>query len=140
MTPQEIALVRTSFAAVRPIADQAAALFYERLFTLDPALRPMFKGDMRAQGAKLMQMIGLAVAGLDSLPTLVPALHDLGHRHAGYGVELRHYETVGSALIWTLEQGLGAAFTPAVRDAWLVAYHLLAKTMQAGAAARSQAA
>jgi len=135
MTPRQIAHVRESFASVRPIAAQASALFYGRLFELDPSLRALFRGDMDQQGRLLMQMIGVAVAGLDRLDALVPALHDLGRRHVGYGVQDAHYDTVGIALLWTLEQGLGVAFTPDVRDAWAAAYGLLAVTMQAGVAA-----
>jgi hemoglobin-like flavoprotein len=140
MTPRQIALVRENFAAVKPIADTAAALFYDRLFALDPALRALFKSDLRAQGAKLMQMIGVAVAGLHAPEALVPTLEDLGRRHRGYGVADRHYATVGEALIWTLERGLGAAFTTEARAAWLAAYTLLAGVMQAGAARPDAAA
>ncbi len=134
MTPRQIALVRENFAAVKPIADAAAAIFYGRLFALDPSLRALFKSDMREQGAKLMQMIGVAVAGLHAPEALVPTLRALGRRHRGYGVEHRHYATVGEALIGTLEQGLGPAFTDEAREAWLAAYALLASVMQAGAA------
>ena len=123
------ALVQNSFAQVRPIADAAAALFYRRLFELDPTLRPLFKGDMEEQGRKLMEMIGLAVKGLDRPEALLPALAALGRRHAGYGVEERHYETVGEALLWTLEQGLGPSFTPEVREAWTALYGFVADTM-----------
>lgn len=140
MTPRQIALVRENFAAVKPIAGTAAALFYDRLFALDPALRSLFKSDMREQGAKLMQMIGVAVAGLHAPEALVPTLRGLGRRHHGYGVEDRHYATVGEALIWTLEQGLGPAFTAEAREAWLAAYTLLASVMQAGAAEADAAA
>jgi hemoglobin-like flavoprotein len=129
------ALVQTSFAQVRPIADAAADLFYGRLFELDPTLRPLFKGDMEEQGRKLMEMIGLAVKGLDRPETLLPALAALGRRHAGYGVNERDYETVGEALIWTLEQGLGPSFTPDIRDAWVALYRFVADTMREGAVA-----
>jgi hemoglobin-like flavoprotein len=140
MTPDQIAHVRISFAAVRPIADTAAALFYGRLFELDPSLRPMFSRDLREQGRMLMQMIGVVVANLDRVSTLVPTLHALGRRHAGYGVRDEHYDTVAAALLWTLEKGLGDAFTPEVRDAWTSAYGVLARTMQAGAASAAEAA
>ncbi len=135
MTPDEITKVRTSFAQVVPIKEAAADLFYGRLFELDPALKPLFKGDMKEQGTKLMAMIGTAVAGLDRLETIVPAVQALGKRHAGYGVEAAHYDTVGAALLWTLEQGLGAGFTPDVKAAWTNAYTLLAGTMKEAAAA-----
>jgi len=134
MTPEQKRLVNESFALVEPIAATAAALFYARLFELDPSLRPMFRGDMAEQGRKLMQTIAVVVAGLDKLDTLVPAVQALGRRHAAYGVRDGHYATVAAALLWTLEQGLGAAFTPAVRQAWATAYGLLASVMQAAAA------
>lgn len=133
MQTRQIDLVQQSFAQVRPIADQAAALFYGRLFELDPSLRPLFRGDLKAQGQMLMSMIAGAVSGLRDLPRLSPVLRSLGARHVGYGVQDGHYATVGSALLWTLEQGLGDAFTPDVREAWTAAYGLLAGTMQAGA-------
>ena len=112
-----------------PIAPRAAELFYANLFTADPTLRPMFRGDMRAQGLRLMGMISAAVGQLDRLDTLVPVLRDLGRRHEGYGVRPAHYDTVGTALLATLEQGLGEAFTPAVRAAWVTVYGVLAGTM-----------
>ena len=128
-------LVQTSFAQVRPIADAAAALFYGRLFELDPTLRPLFKGDMKEQGRKLMDMITLAVKGLDRPEALLPALAALGRRHAVYGVNEHDYETVGEALLWTLEQGLGPSFTPEVREAWEALYGFVAGAMRGAAVA-----
>ena len=133
MTPQQIELVQASFLRVQPIAEVAAELFYNRLFTLDPSLRPLFKGDMKQQGRMLMSVIGVAVNGLRNLDTLAPVVRKMGARHVGYGVKTEHYQTVGSALLWTLEQGLGSFFTPQVRDAWAAAYELLATVMQMGA-------
>ena len=133
MTPAQINTVKTSFAAVTPIADQAGMLFYERLFTLDPSLRPLFKTDLEAQSRLLMQMIATAVNSLDRLETILPAVKALGVRHAGYGVTEPHYRTVGDALLWTLERGLGPAFTPEVSEAWAAAYAALADTMKAAA-------
>jgi hemoglobin-like flavoprotein len=130
MTPEQIELVQRSWRQVAPIADTAAQLFYERLFTLDPSLRALFRGDMKEQGRKLMTMISVAVSGLTRLEQLVPAVQALGRRHAGYGVRDEHYATVGSALLWTLEQGLGEDFTPATRAAWVAAYGVLANTMK----------
>jgi len=124
-------LVQTSFAQVRTIAETAAALFYRRLFELDPTLRPLFKGDLKEQGRKLMDMLGLAVKGLDRPEALLPALATMGRRHAGYGVKEQDYETVGEALLWTLEEGLGPGFTPEIREAWTVLYKLVADTMLA---------
>ena len=133
MTPHQKRLVQASFAQVAPIAETAAALFYARLFELDPSLRPMFTHNINDQGRKLMQMLSVAVRGLDDLDNLVPAVRALGLRHAGYGVRDEHYETVAAALISTLEIGLGEAFTDEVRAAWTAVYWLLAYTMQAGA-------
>lgn len=133
MNPQEISLVKTTFQKVAPNADRAAVIFYARLFELDPSLRELFHGDMGGQGRKLMHMLGLAVDGLDRLEALAPIIRHLGMRHAGYHVKERHYETVGTALLWTLEKGLGADFTASVRDAWTKVYWLLAETMKAGA-------
>jgi hemoglobin-like flavoprotein len=133
MTQQQKHLVQTSFARVAPIADTAAALFYQRLFELDPSVRALFKSELTEQGRKLMQMIGVAVRGLDRLDELGLAVRDLGTRHAAYGVKDGHYETVGAALLWTLERGLGSEFTPEVEQAWTAAYGVLAATMKEAA-------
>lgn len=129
MSPAEVTLVKDSFRKIVPIADQAAALFYARLFELDPSLRHLFRGNMIEQGRKLMTMIAASVGALERLDTIVPHIRALGARHAGYGVTEDHYATVGAALLWTLEKGLGADFTPAVREAWTSTYSLLANTM-----------
>ena len=133
MTPEHIALVQRTFADVLPLADTAAALFYERLFMLDPALRVLFHSDMQEQGRKLMTVLRLAVAGLSRLEALLPMVQQLGVRHRSYGVKDAHYATVGAALLWTLQQGLGERFTPEVQAAWTSAYTLLADTMRAAA-------
>jgi hemoglobin-like flavoprotein len=130
VTNTQKVLVQQSFAAVMPIADDAAVLFYQRLFELDPSLKGMFRGDMTEQRRKLMQMLTAAVKGLDRLDQLVPVVEELGRRHVGYGVADAHYDTVGSALLWTLDKGLGAAFTADVKDAWVAVYGLLADTMK----------
>ena len=129
MNRQQIDLVRTSFALVQPIAAQAAAIFYDKLFAADPSLRALFRGDMAHQGERLMTMIGSAVGLLDRPDTLLPVLRQLGARHGGYGVVDAHYASVGTALLQTLERGLGAAFTPEVRDAWVETYGLISRTM-----------
>jgi hemoglobin-like flavoprotein len=126
---ESVRLVRRSFEQLAPIAPQAAGLFYRNLFRLDPSLEALFEGDMVQQGEKLMRMLSAAVQLLDDRPRLLPALRGLGVRHAGYGVQEAHYATVGEALIGTLEQGLGAAFTPAVRLAWLETYAFIARQM-----------
>jgi hemoglobin-like flavoprotein len=134
LTPRQVELVQTTWEKCVPIADQAAALFYGKLFELDPNLKPMFKSDIKEQGKKLMQMITAAVRGLNDLNRLVPVVQDLGRRHVGYGVKDQHYDTVGTALLWTLEKGLGDAFTPEVKEAWAAVYDLLATTMKNAAA------
>jgi hemoglobin-like flavoprotein len=140
MTPRQIELVRSSFAIVAPIADVAATIFYRRLFDLDPALRDLFPADLTAQRRNLMQTLTVVVRGLDRLDQIVPAVEALGRRHTGYGVRSEHFETVGAALLETLEEGLGDVFTSETRDAWAAAYGLLAGVMQeAGAAERSAA-
>jgi hemoglobin-like flavoprotein len=130
LTATQKALVQDSFAAIVPINDDAAALFYQRLFELDPSLRGMFREDMYEQRRKLMQMLTAAVKGLDHLDQLVPVVRELGRRHAAYGVTDAHYDTVGAALLWTLEMGLGKAFTPETREAWTAVYNVLATTMR----------
>ncbi len=130
MTPEQRALVQDSFERVEPLGDTVAALFYGRLFELDPSLRPMFRGDMQAQERKLLQALALAVRSLDHLETLVPILEALGRRHAAYGVKDEHYATVGAALLWTLRQGLGDGFTAEVEEAWATVYQLVATTMK----------
>lgn len=134
MTPKKIALVQNSFAQVVPILETAAELFYNKLFELDPSVRPLFSGDMKEQGNKLMTMIGVALNGLNNLEAIVPAIENLGARHAGYGVKDEHYDTVAAALLWTLATGLGEAFTEEVKEAWTETYLLLAGVMKKAAA------
>lgn len=129
MTPESIALIQHSWAKVAPIAPQAAAIFYSELFARDPSTQSLFKGNMTAQGEKLMQMIGLAVSKLNEPDVLIPALQNLGKRHVAYGVKDAHYATVGAALLATLEKGLGSAFTPDVKKAWTAVYGLIADVM-----------
>lgn len=138
MTPEEIKRVQSTWAQVAPIREQAAALFYARLFELDPSLKPLFKGDMQMQGQKLMAMIGTAVSGLTQPAAILSAVQDLGRRHVGYGVQDAHYDTVGAALLWTLETGLGPAFTPETRQAWAKTYDLVAGVMKEAAATPSR--
>ena len=133
MNSKEIGLVQSTFTDVRPIALASAELFYNRLFVLDPSLRHLFKGDLVHQGRMLLSMLGSAVNGLSDIEALVPIVRQLGARHVHYGVKDEHYPTVGSALLWTLEKGLGDRFTSPVRDAWAAAYALLAGAMQNGA-------
>ena len=133
MTPEQIRLVQTSWAKVVPIAPQAATLFYGRLFELDPSLKALFKSDLEAQGEKLMRAITLVVRSLERLHDLLPSIRALGQRHVGYGVQPAHYDTVGAALLWTLQQGLAEAFTAETSDAWAEAYNVLASVMKEAA-------
>ena len=129
MEQQTVELVQGTWKSVAAIAPQAAELFYQNLFEADPRLKPLFKGNMPEQGKKLMQMIGAAVGKLNDLRTLVPILENLGKRHVAYGVKDEHYATVGGALLKTLEQGLGEAFTPEVKAAWASVYGVMADVM-----------
>lgn len=133
MTPDQIQLVQTSFAKVVPIADDAANLFYGRLFDIAPEVKPLFKSDIGEQGRKLMTTLGVVVNGLKNLETVLPAAQALAVKHVGYGVRAEHYPPVGEALIWTLDQGLGEAFTEDTREAWLTAYTALSGAMIAAA-------
>lgn len=129
MTPAQIALVRETFKPVAAIRDDAAALFYGRLFEIAPETRPLFRGDLKTQGSKLMSAIAVVVAGLDRLDQILPEVQAMAVRHVDYGVEDRHYAVVGEALIWTLEKGLGPQLTPDARRAWIEAYGLLSGAM-----------
>lgn len=133
MTPEQIRLVTASFELVKPIAGEAVADFYRRLFTKAPHLRPMFPEDMAEQRKKLVMVLATAVGSLDRFEQLEPVLSDLGARHAGYGVEPAHYAVVGAALLETLEAGLAEFWKPEVAEAWAVAYHALSGAMLAGA-------
>ena len=132
MIPDQIKAIQHSFDKVSPIADQAAALFYGRLFEIAPEVKPLFRGDMTEQGRKLMATLAVVVQGLDNLESVLPAASALAKRHVGYGVRAADYAPVGAALLWTLEQGLGEAFTPDVREAWVEAWQIVAGAMVTG--------
>jgi len=129
MTPADVALVKSSFESVKPIAADAAALFYGRLFEIAPEVKPLFKGDIKEQGKKLMTTLAVVVNGLDNLPSILPAASALAKKHVGYGVKPGHYAPVGAALLWTLERGLGAGWTPQLAAAWTSAYTTLSGFM-----------
>jgi hemoglobin-like flavoprotein len=134
MSPTQAQLIRESFERIEPKAGIAALMFYQRLFALDPSLRALFRSDIEQQGEKLMQALRFAVATLDNPRELLPVLESLGRRHIYYGVQERHYATVGAALIDTLEFLLGPAFTPELKEAWSALYGYLADTMRRAAA------
>ena len=135
MTPRQIQLVTSSFALLTSDSAQVAARFYTRLFEMDPGLRALFKGDMKAQEQKFMQMLAVIVHSMEPLEQVIPVVWPMGKRHAGYGVRPEHYATVGAALLETLAQQLGAEFSGEIREAWSAAYALLALTMQHAAEA-----
>ncbi len=130
VTAAQRQLVQETFALVERIAEQAAEMFYNRLFEIDPELRSLFPEDMSEQHKKLMSTLSVVVAGLNTPERIIPAAQVLGQRHKEYGVIDAHYDTVAQALLWTLEQGLGDKFTDDVRDAWVAVYTVLATTMQ----------
>jgi hemoglobin-like flavoprotein len=140
MNPDQVSLVQQSFAKVAPISETAAVLFYDRLFEIAPSVRAMFPTDMAEQRRKLMATLAIVVNGLGNLETILPAASALATRHVGYGARAEHYPIVGAALLWTLEKGLGDAWTPEVADAWTAAYGTLSGFMIHQAYGRPQAA
>ncbi|HMF13383.1 MAG TPA: globin family protein [Gemmataceae bacterium] len=132
MTPQQIALVQGSFKSFAPIASKAADLFYERLFEVAPEVRQLFPADLSGQKIKLVAMLATAIKNLHQFEAILPSVRQLGERHRSYGVSAEHYASVGAALLWTLEKGLGSAFTPEVRAAWSEAYSAIAGAMKQG--------
>ncbi|MFY0625994.1 MAG: hemin receptor [Reichenbachiella sp.] len=137
MTKKQVEIVQNTFALVAPISEKAAELFYGKLFELDPQLKGLFKSDIKEQGKKLMMMLSAAVKGLGNLDALVPVVQDLGKRHVGYGVKDEHYNTVGSALLYTLEAGLGEVWNEEAKDAWTAVYTLLSGVMKSSAAKKA---
>ncbi len=140
MTPDQVKLVQQSFSKVAPISDQAATLFYNRLFEIAPQVKSMFPSDLTEQRKKLMATLAVVVNGLSDLPAILPAASALAKRHVGYGAKPEHYPVVGAALLWTLEKGLGADWTPDVASAWTTAYGTLSGFMISEAYGTSQAA
>jgi hemoglobin-like flavoprotein len=140
MTPEQIKLVQESFAKVAPISETAAVLFYDRLFEIAPQVQAMFPTDMTEQRRKLMATLAVVVGGLGNLESILPAASALATRHVGYGAKAEHYPVVGLALLWTLEKGLGDAWTPEVAEAWTAAYATLSGFMIHQAYGRPQAA
>ena len=140
MTPDQVKLVQQSFAKVAPISDQAAVIFYDRLFEVAPGVKAMFPADMTEQRKKLMATLGAVVNGLSNIESLLPAASALATRHVSYGAKPEHYPVVGSALLWTLEKGLGDAWTPEVAAAWTAAYGTLSSYMISEAYGKAQAA
>lgn len=140
MTPDQVNLVQQSFSKVAPIADQAAVIFYDRLFEMAPSVKAMFPPDMTEQRRKLMATLSAVVNGLSNLESILPAASALATRHVSYGAKPEHYPMVGGALLWTLEKGLGEAWTPEVASAWTAAYGTLSSYMISEAYGNKQAA
>jgi nitric oxide dioxygenase len=140
MTPDQVKLVQQSFAKVAPISETAAVLFYDRLFEIAPQVKTMFPSDLTEQRKKLMATLAVVVNGLGNLESVLPAASALAKRHVGYGARAEHYPVVGAALLWTLEKGLGDAWTPETAAAWTAAYGALSGFMISEAYGRSQAA
>lgn len=130
MDDQKKKLVQDTWAMVEPISETAAEIFYNKLFDLDPEVKPMFTSDIKEQGKKLMSTLSLAVKGLDDMEKLVPAIQALGVKHVDYGVKAEHYDIVGEALLFTLDKGLGDAYTPEVAEAWTETYVTIATAMK----------
>jgi hemoglobin-like flavoprotein len=129
MTQQQIKLVQQSWASVLPVAQQAGLRFYEKLFETAPGVRHLFKTDINEQANKLVTILGYIVSKLDRMEELLPEVQKLGVRHNSYGTEPYHYEAVGQSLIATLKEGVGAAWTAEVQDAWITAYNTLKNVM-----------
>lgn len=140
MIPEQVSHVQSSFSKVVPIAETAAQLFYDRLFEIAPDVLSLFTGDMKEQVRKIMAMLDTAVAGLDKIEEIIPAVQDLDRRHGTYGVRDEHFAPVGEALLWTLERGLGDDFTPEVKEAWTLVYGTLAQVMQDGMSGQTEQA
>ncbi|WP_084029941.1 globin family protein [Bradyrhizobium sp. LMTR 3] len=133
-------MVQESFAKVAPISEQAAIIFYDRLFEVAPTVKAMFPVDMKEQRKKLVTTLAVVVNGLGNLESVLPAASALAKRHVSYGAKAEHYPVVGGALLWTLEKGLGAAWTPDVAAAWTAAYTTLSGYMISEAYGSTQAA
>lgn len=132
MTPRQIQLVQETFTLIVPLADTAAALFYRRMFTLDPSLQGLFHHDMEHQGNLFVAAIAFVVRNVEEPEHFVPAMQELGRRHAGYQVKANHYRTALQALIETLSETLGERFTAEIEDAWCAAFATMVEAMVEG--------
>jgi hemoglobin-like flavoprotein len=133
MLEQHRVLVKQTFRKIIPVSESTVKAFYDRLFELDPSLRPLFRGDMKEQRLKFIQMLAVIVGGMDKLDEVLPAIVALGKRHKSYGVPASSYPVVGEALLWSIERSLGTEFTPDVREAWQALYGILATSAMKGA-------
>jgi hemoglobin-like flavoprotein len=139
MTPDQVHLIRKSFAELSRLDHVAGLVFYRRLFEIDPSLRLLFTSNIEEQSQKLIDTLGVLIAMLENPVGLDLELRAMGERHAGYGVKDEHYATVAAALLDMLAETLGRAFTPEVRAAWITLYGAVESTMKAGARERTEA-
>ena len=134
MTPEQVTIIKSNFAQVIGQKEAVGLMFYERLFTIAPEVKPLFRGDLKAQSRKLMDTLALAIGMLRDMPTLMTTLEGLAKRHVAYGVKDEHYAKVGEALLWTLEKGLGTTFTADAKSAWTALYGAVSDVMRKAAA------
>lgn len=135
MDPKHVILVKNTWAIVVPNTDKAAKILYDKVFELDPPLRALFTGDMTKQGRKIMSMIDSVVNSLDRHNAVFPAVEELGRQHLKYGVKDKDYNTLRTALLWTLETLLGNEFIPEIKEAWTIVYNQLIHAMKNAALA-----
>jgi hemoglobin-like flavoprotein len=133
MTDSNILAVKNSWSYIMFQSEEFSGLFYQKLFELNPSLRHLFKGNIEEQGSKLMRMLTMIIARLQRLQDIETEVKALGHRHVGYGTRPEHYQTVGQALLWSLENALGDRWSEETRKAWTEAYTIMANTMLQGA-------
>jgi len=130
MTPRQILLIQTSFAKVYLAGDRPAQMFFERLFTLAPEARRLFKADPVSLRGKFVDMLATMLATLRNPQNMGALLYATAKAHADYGATPAHYELVRECLLWTLRQQLGPAFKPETEEAWSALYTEVANTMQ----------
>src|SRR5688572_17381996 len=133
--PLDLDALETSFDLVAPRGDELVDVFYSRLFTTAPAVKPLFAStDLRKQKAMLLATLVLLRKSLRDLDSLVPKLHALGARHVGYGAQPAHYPVVGQVLIASMAEIAGDAWRPEYERAWGAAFDVVAGAMLEGAA------
>jgi hemoglobin-like flavoprotein len=133
MTDLKILAVKNTWSYIIFQAEEVGQLFYNKLFELDPSLRQLFRGNIEQQGKKLMDMLTMIISRLQRLEDIEKEVKALGHRHVGYGTKPEHYQSVGKALLWALENSLEEQWNEETRQAWTEAYNVMANTMLEGA-------
>ena len=130
LTPLQINLIKSSFAAVYFNQEKSAKVFYDRLFEIAPQMRPLFTSDMKVQGKKLMDLLSVLVSATSHQSNFELLVQDTAEKHIGYGATPKYYELVGEALLWMMQEQLRNDFTPAVQEAWTEVYQMIATAMQ----------